>query len=265
MLISLCPAYGTAPAFFEAISVDDVMGYLKGLPEDSTVFIDIDDTIITPCSTAFRASSPDKSMIDQIKEKRELYPNFEDILSHWRLSRKTMLIDKKWPDALKDLSSRGIKAFGLTQMGTGKFGSIPSMEQWRYNELRSLGIVFSELPDSPQAKVTGASLYKGIYFTGDKNSKSETLAQFIPLVAGSTLIIIDDREKHLADLQKFCAEHGIKFVGILFKGLEMVPGQPNPAVSKFQKEYLIEHAKWLEDDEVKELMQRAERKVVSGL
>ena len=263
MLVSLSSVYGAT--FPHAMSVEEVLGYLKLLPENSTVFIDIDDTIITPRSTAFRASSPDKLMIDKIKEQRQLYPNFEDILSNWRLSRKTMLIDKKWPDALKDLSSRGIKAFGLTQMGTGKIGSIPSMEQWRYNELRSLGIVFSELPDSPQTKDTGASLYKGIYFTGDKSSKSETLAQFIPLTAGSTIVMIDDREKHLADLEKFCAEHAIKFVGILYKGLETLLGQPNPAVSKFQREYLIEHAVWLEDDEAKELMERADKKVIAGL
>ena len=54
-----------------------------------------------------------------------------------------MLIDDSWPEVMTSLK-KGYQVFGLTKMNTGEFGNIKSMEEWRFNELQSLNISFSQ-------------------------------------------------------------------------------------------------------------------------
>ena len=58
----------------------------------------------------------------------------ERLISKWRLSREVILTDPDWPDFLRNID----RPYGLTKMDVGHFGEIPSMENWRNNELKRI-------------------------------------------------------------------------------------------------------------------------------
>ncbi|EER21853.1 hypothetical protein REISMN_00280 [Rickettsia tamurae subsp. buchneri] len=143
-------------------------------------------------------------------------------------------------------------------MNTGEFGNIPSMQDWRYKELKSLGIEFSdneELAIYNSGQKDDAICYKGIFITGN-HSKSSTLSKFSDKLKASFIVFVDDRTKHVEDVRDYCKKNNIGFLGILFDGLKHLTGEPDPKLAEFQESYLIENAKWLEDEEAYGLMVR---------
>ena len=239
----------------------DIGFYLQQLPKDSIILVDVDDTIITPRSKTFR-TAPYNKLIDNIKKNKDNYPAYQEIVSNWRLQRKVMLLDENWPAMLKQLREK-FSVYAITKMDTGRFGNIPSMEQWRYEELRDLGIEFSKNNEIPSTILDDGQnnpmFYNGIFITGER-SKSQTLDIYRSFLKSSIIVLIDDRLEHLEDIKAFCDKHSIKFIGLLFKGLENFKDRPDPAISDFQAKYLIENAQWLEDDKAYKVMSQSKTK-----
>jgi len=239
--------------FVEIKHAEKLIGIILDFTKDTLIFLDVDDTLITPVSTTFRAP-PYNQLIDQIKNNKLDYPNFAEIVSNWRLQRKIMLLDKNWP-AVIDQLKLNFSVYGLTKMDTGRFGNIESMEKWRTNELGSFGVMFSDDMNVPEGVINGASFYKGMFMTGP-STKGQTLDYYLQYLPTQHIVLVDDKVDYLKDVQNFCNEHFIKFTGILFQGLQELPGQPNPDIAAIQKRYLIENAHWLEDNEAQELLKK---------
>lgn len=232
----------------------EVQDALSILQEGAVIFMDVDDTLITPKSKMFHWASPHRFLIDDLKKDREKIPNFEAILSHWRLQRETMLVSEEWPK-LMHLLKQKYSVYALTKMETGPIGAISSMEQWRYDELTHKGISFTPSFEGTFKSVLRDNLltpypitfFHGIFITGSY-TKGDVLDIFLETQTPAQIVLIDDREEHLDDVKEACARHGIPFLGIFFKGMELIPGLPDPKVADFQKEHLLAHAVWLEDD-----------------
>lgn len=241
-------------SFTTASSASEILELIKNIPAEALIFLDVDDTIITPKSVTFR-KPPYNQMLDRIKANKGNYDNFEEIVSNWRLQRKVILIDEEWVQVLNNLK-KDYPVYALTQMNTGECGNIPSMQKWRYEELKSLGIEFSDnkkLAIFNSAKKDDAVFYKGIFITGN-HSKSGTLAKFSKELQASFIVFVDDRKNHIEDMQNYCEKNNIGFLGILFDGLKNLSGEPDPKLAQFQEQYLIENAEWLEDVEAYKLM-----------
>lgn len=238
-----------------AYTLLEVQTILATLERGTVIFLDVDDTLITPQSKTFRATSPFRTLIDHIKKQRDNIPNFERVLSHWRLQRKICLVSDQWPEYIEILK-KNYAVYALTKVDTGRVGAISSMEKWRYNELKGLGITFT--PTCPgisegtlvedTSKSYPATFYKGIFMTGSFN-KGDVIAAFLKTQRPSQIVLIDDREDYMQDAVVECNRQFIPFLGILFKGVELIPGKPNPQVAEFQKRNLIDHAEWVEDEE----------------
>jgi len=245
------------PKFPTASSALEIFELIKTIPAEASIFLDVDDTIITPKSVTFR-SPPFNQMLDRIKANKSNYDNFEEMVSNWRLQRKVMLIDEKWVNVINKLKENH-PVYALTQMNTGEFGNIPSVQEWRYNELKNLGIEFSgneKLAIYNTAKKDDAVFYKGIFITGN-HSKSGTLAKFVEGLQASFIVFVDDRKKHIEDVQDYCQKNNIGFLGILFDGLKNLSGEPDPKLAEFQELHLIENAEWLEDEAAYKLMKES--------
>ncbi|HJD55854.1 MAG TPA: DUF2608 domain-containing protein [Rickettsia endosymbiont of Pyrocoelia pectoralis] len=235
-------------------SAAEILNIISNLPPETVIFLDVDDTIITPKSVTFR-EPPYNQMIDRIKANKSNYNNYEEIISNWRLQREIILIDENWVKTLNILKEK-FQVFALTQMNTGQFGNISSVQEWRYEELKSLDIEFSDnekLEIYNSARNDDAVFYKGIFITGN-HSKSYTLAKFSNDLNARFIVFVDDRKKHLEDVEDYCKKNNIGFLGILFDGLKKLQDKPDPKLAEFQESYLIENAKWLEDEEAYELM-----------
>ncbi len=238
-----------------AYTVADIREVLSKVDEGAVIFIDVDDTLITPESKVFHWSSPYRFLIDDLKKNKDKYKNFESILSHWRLTRKTILVSEDWPGFIALLKEK-YPVYALTKMDSGRLGDIPSMERWRYEELTSKGISFTPSYDGISEGIiatdpltsSSATFYKGIFITGALN-KSDVLRAYFNVKQPSQIVLIDDRPEYLEDAIEECNRQHIPFLGILFKGMELIPGKPDPHVVEFQKETLFEKGEWLEDEE----------------
>lgn len=244
------------------IAVQQIEEIRPHIPPNATVFVDVDDTLITPASLAFAFGSPVRTMIDELKAKRDQFPDYEDILSHWRLNRSVRLVEEGWPLYLAELRRRQ-SVFGLTQMDTGRLGGIPSMEKWRAEELARLGLTFTEeegqepqvLVECTVEKPCPGTVYKGIFITGS-HTKGAVIQAFFARYRVESLVLIDDRLHHLDDVGAICREAHIPFKGLLYKGVEGIAGTPDLAVAAFQKQQLFEQKQWLEDKAAEALMKK---------
>lgn len=240
---------------FTAYHLHEIQEVLSKVSEGAVIFIDVDDTLIAPQSTLFRAASPYRSFIDQIKKDRDNIPNFERVLSHWRLQRKTILVSEKWPHLIQSLKIK-YPVYGLTKMETGALGDIPSMEKWRYEELKDKGVIFTpfhngiseEILVKDASRPYSALFFQGIFVTGSFN-KGEVIHEFLKTQTPTQIILVDDRQEMLDDVDEECTRQSMPFLGIHFKGAELMTGAPNPKIAEFQKQYLLKHCEWLEDEE----------------
>ncbi len=247
----LVTASGTHLKITEAKTASEVTSLLEDVPQDSTIFVDIDDTIIAPISNSFRIHHS-KDFISGIKARPEDYTNPEEIVSNWRLQRKVILIDNDWI-AVLDKLKKSYPVYGLTAMDSGRCGKIDSMEQWRSDELQGLGVVFTQNKIIQELKADAGYkvdpvFYDGIFFTG-KASKGDTIKLFDEALSVKFIVFIDDRLDHIQNVEEFCKHNDIGFLGIHFTGAKFVSGTYDSELAAFQKQYLIEHGKWLEDDE----------------
>jgi hypothetical protein len=243
-----------------AHTIDEIRQALSGWEDGAVVFVDVDDTLITPQSKLFRWTSPYRFLIDDLKKDRQRYQNFEEIISHWRLTRKTMLISEDWPALIQDLKKRS-KVYALTKMESGALGKIPSMEKWRHEELKRKGITFTPsfqnlneaLLSDEKSEGNPSSFYGGIFITGSF-PKSAVIRSYLKSNKPSQIIFIDDRIEYLQDVQQECQRQNIPFLGIHFKGMERIDGSPDPKVAEFQKASLLEKCQWWEDEEAEKLL-----------
>lgn len=238
-------------AFPKIQTAAELYQHLGALSKNAIIFLDVDDTIITPISKTFRIS-PYKEMIEEIKNNKDKYTNHDILVSHWRLERKIILVDPTWPQIIDQLKQT-YPVYGLTKLDSGQFGAIESMELWRYAELKALGIEFSEDPSIPTGSIEDASFYKGLFITG-KNSKSQTLAYYLRYLTAETFVVVDDKAENLESIQDGCYSQDINFIGILFQGLNRLENNVNPEIASLQKQHLIQHAHWLEDDAAQKLL-----------
>jgi hypothetical protein len=240
----------------ECVSIHDLRPELEQLQSGDWFIVDVDDTLITPQALMFRPSSPFCALIDDLKKAAP--PNLAEIVSTWRLSRKTMLVEQEWPAICAMLKNKGVTVIALTSMHTGTFGKISSMEQWRANELKSLGITFSPfatetievLIDSDQQPAT---LHQGILFTG-AHPKSDVLKSFMAMYGlPSKIFFFDDRLAQIELLQELCKEMNIPYKGYHYQAVTKLPYNSATDYGAIQTKALLDHCHWLEDEDVKEI------------
>lgn len=258
---------GMKDSFAEIVtstSLEEMIGALEELQEGDLVLVDVDDTLMTPVSKVFHDQNRrGLHFIDELKSEK--IPNLPEILGTWRLTRKVQLVNKLWPVVLTKLRERGVWVFGLTQMETGPCGPIPSMEEWRFQELKQYGFTFTQsiggrssfrLKENPKGQY--AAFYNGIIMTGPF-LKGEILEAFLTetKLAPKQIVFFDDRRPHVEDVQKVAMKRDILFLGIHFKENDKMLSRPDPRVVALQKDVLIKKKTWLEDEEAEKYIQQS--------
>lgn len=240
----------------ECVSIHDLKPELDQLQSGDWFIVDVDDTLITPQAVMFRPSSPFNALIDDLKKTAP--PNLAEIVSTWRLSRKTMLVEQEWPTILEMLKKKGVTVIALTSMHTGTFGKISSMEHWRANELKSLGIIFSPIATDTikvliNSKQQPATLHQGILFTGS-HPKSDVLKSFIAMYGlPSKILFFDDRLPQVELLQELCKDMNIPYKGYHYLAVTKLPYNSATDYGAIQTKALLDNCQWLEDEAVKEM------------
>lgn len=200
-------------------SVSEISKVMSDFNENTTLMLfDIDDTVITTASHFV-------NNIDTLKDKKDSLSDSDkelcnELISSWRLERPVFLTDLDWSNFLRN----SIHCYGLTKMDVGRFGCIPSIEQWRYDELRSNGITFNvQYPitereyDQPHSVgLNDATFFKGIFFTGNAK-KGDIVKELLKTNKYTSVLFVDDKVEQLQNVQSACDEMNIKCKPLQFQ------------------------------------------------
>ena len=232
--------------------------------DESLVLFDVDDVLIAPTDEFNFRSEIRKTLKNELaqdKEKKEI----QEIFSDFFLKRKVQLVNKNMPSLLAYLKNKRIPASALSAWWTNQFGKINEMEHQRLKELNHVGISFVDI--SP--------FNKDIDFTSHKNEKGGTpmiisgviltaladKGEILGLALNQTkskfkkIIFIDDQMKYLHEVEKFCNEKGIEFLGIHYTEASKLPIPVlDPEKEKLRFDILKRDQIWLLDDELRKLL-----------
>ena len=114
---------------------------------------------------------------------------------------------------------------------------------------------------SSPAMTYAGTFYKGIFSTGSFN-KSDIVRSYLQKEKPTQVVLVDDRLGQLQDVSEECLRRSIPFIGVHFKGHELIPGIPDPSLAEFQKNYLLNNHEWLEDEEAERSRAALERCLV---
>ncbi|EFB41392.1 DUF2608 domain-containing protein [Parachlamydia acanthamoebae] len=246
--------------------INEINAYIENIDEDTLVVFDVDEVLISTtdiflhpeCDEIFLGLIYDafeKAKTD--KEKDEL----ENQLSLTMLLPKRVLVEGSTPGFIESLQVKGIKTMALTSCPTGRFGVIPSVEQWRIRHLKTLGIDFSaEAPCQESFSLTEickknrpAPLFENGILFSKGYSKGEVLIAFLKRInwKPSNVLFIDDLADNLESVKQYLDEFDIPFVGFHYLGASLPKDKIDPDLIKFQFDYLLKHGKWLSDEEIR--------------
>lgn len=258
-------------------SIEHLYDEMKTYDENTLVIFDVDDTLITPQDVILRPKGRHlrRFVVNTLSQsnKEKFLERKDYITSSVLLQRKIQLIEEFTPHLVNALQKNGIKVIALTAISAGRLGLIPSVEDWRINELAQFGynfdgifedtIFFKELSDLPPIKVYGNEVLntsqpvykKGIIFSGI-TPKGNALKEFLELIKWKPqlVVFVDDHLIFLESVEKNMQSLGIDFIGYHYDAAEKLPGDLDESVAKIQFDYVMETGLWLSDDEARALM-----------
>lgn len=239
---------------FEAIEAE-----LLSLDQDALVVFDVDFTLIVPEDKMLRPSG-EKYLREITQEKLRGYSKekIDELTSQVMLQSRVRLTDVKSLELLDLLQQKGIKTVALTAIRTGEYGAIPSMEDWRVQQLRRLGIdfaysfpgvnpiVFSEF----QGKGPSPAFSQGIICTV-RYKKGQVLKAFLEHLnwKPSKVVFVDDRLDCLQSVETEMDLLGIPTMGFLYTAETGKNERIDEEIADFQINTLLEEGRWLSDDD----------------
>lgn len=171
--------------------------------------------------------------------------------------RKPALVENDTPYFIDSLQKKKFRVIALTMIDTGAFPGIGCIEQWRDQELKSLGIDFSKAFPRLDYEHLGLDLKQhrhgypkfrsGILFAAGYN-KGKILEAFLNRVSfkPKQIVFIDDKKENLTAIQSYCQQHALAFKGYHYTKAN----NPAPlltedlAIAEQQFSYFAEYGIW---------------------
>lgn len=254
----------------------------KTLDSKDLVIFDVDGVLLIEEDAIFGVKAENKALWTKLFRSEKRIPSLSSdegrcLYSIVRQQSICVPVDEKVIQIIENLQAKNVKTIALTAIKTGRNGIIEKTEDWRFDQLKVVGIDFSTsfhldepLMLLPQKTYLEYSLHnvnssvfakKGIVFTGEY-SKGDVLRSFLAAIEWwpERIIFIDDNKSLLESVANMCKDLGIQFMGLHYIGAEEVSKPIDENVAKFQVDYLFDHKKWLSDQQAKNLMQELQNK-----
>lgn len=220
--------------------MQEVFDALSNADSKTLAIFDVDMVLIQPSDPAFqmanmkRFSAISKRIMKEVPIDKQMI-----FLSLMTISSNPVLIDDRTPQFIDQIIRRGVPAMALTANLTGKFGTIPKMEQWRVDGLRQLGIDFSKtapcqtglvFDDLASYRDNYSTYLNGVLFVnGTTVSKGEAFLSFLEKSRffPNRVIFIDDREDNLKNLEEAIQklDRPIEYQGYHYLGAQKYPSK----------------------------------------
>ena len=249
-------------------------------PKDTLVVFDIDLVLITPSDEIFILCFTDDGQKLLVNIHEELWSRLplhevEEMQSILMLTQPWRSVTPDTPQIFNQIKNKGYKVLGLTASGTGSFGKIRSMEKWRVNELKSIGITFHKnfinaKPGALDSYIPNVSEYyakarhacfpaaeDGIIFTC-MIPKGETLDAYLQFakIKPKKIIFIDDRLTNLETVSEYCKKTNIQYIGYEYTAIKEQAKhiKLNSRRVKLQFKILELTKTWLNDEQADNLL-----------
>lgn len=241
-----------------APNLDVLERYIKELDSNALVIFDVDytllvpdDRILAPCGEEYL-----KKIIKSIPYSHEEGKILHSIVM---LQASISLIDKKIFNILNELKQKNIKTIALTAIPTGQFGLISNAEQWRVQQLASLGIYldwsFPEIDSLTLEDFTGKSapVFKKGVLASSTYPKGQVLCAFLKKLqwVPSTILFIDDKMDFINSVEQELEKENIRHISFYYTAARDQSFALDYKVADFQFKHLIQQKTWLNDEEAK--------------
>lgn len=218
----------------EITTLQQAKPYFSQATSNTLILFDVDSTLTTPSDPYLRRPAIKKNKAFYERIMRPLTENQKRIFSHVLVIQSpSQLLDKDWPVFIKRLQGKS-KTLAMTAAKTGPLGSLlDSFPEWRYQELKRLGIDFSKtFPGSLQFKHLSdfgnehPGIEKGIIYCGQQTPKGHVLKSVLEELAfmPENIIFIDDKMHNIHSLSSAIKHHfpEMRFIGIQYKAMEIL-------------------------------------------
>lgn len=260
LLILIVPLEGRIVRTSNLEALWEMSDYLG--PDDLVAF-DVDETLIIERDLFLRPCGK-KCVKRMLQMNADHYDEeMHDLLvSRMIQQRKVDLVDEKVTALIRKLQNRGVRVIALTAMRTGPMGEIPCMQEWRFNELQSLGIDFQEA--YPEIETVEFSEFSGSrpphYMKGilcsSRFPKGEVLVAFLEKIEQhpKSVIFIDNSRNNLESMEIELKKAGIDHLGLYYVAATKLKGRIHPKVAEIQIRILVQEHRWVSDGEAREIL-----------
>ena len=266
-ILILLPALSAqvSSEIIESYDLKAVSEHFQNLDSESLLLWDVDETLIIAADLILKPGNEavmynienhyfnDKST----QERRWLVSNIFHRMPF-------CLVEADVLPLISDLQQKSIPMLCLTAMRTGPYGAIDSMEVWRVNQLRKLGIDFSALfPQHSPLEWEETLPYKGYpafkegIICCDRVPKGIVLTTFLQKIdwRPNKVLFIDNDSDYLASVEEAMEALNIPFIGIHYRAVETMIPEVDEELAHHQFEVLVTEEIWLSDAEAKAAMQ----------
>lgn len=244
-----------------APTLDVVEEYIKDLDENALVVFDVDYTILVPNDRILARGEYFQKIMEKLRDFQE---DGEVLGSKILIQAQISLIDERILNLLEILKQKNIKVIALTAMPTGRFGLMPNAEQWRVQQLASLGIhldwSFPEIDSIMFEEFEGQKrlpVFKRGILASVKYPKGQVLCAFLKRMQWkpSKVFFIDDGMQYINSVECELDKENIQHISFHYTAAADLSSQFDQKLADFQLDYLIYKNEWLSDEEAKNKME----------
>jgi len=238
------------------------------IDNQTLVVFDVDEVLIYAKPESIRelyvGSKEVYSVINQVAQnKGGLAGSFSAVdLESMIYAKSTRHLVEKGVSRLIERLKTNSHVIALTNFYTGEFGVIPSIENWRYNELKGYGIEFEDvglIEFGNMSSLRGRNPVhdRGIIYC-DYVNKGDLLLEYYKQLPYpiNHVIFIDDKPNNCLAVEK--AFDGVVDTVEVYNYLGGIKEKApfDPELAKLQLTTLMLRGSWLEDAEAKEMLGR---------
>ena len=231
---SCFPPTKNIPEISSIDSIEKAKTFFEHATDNDLFVFDVDEVIFEPTEpllqTRFFENPSFKDLIDEFhtfaKTKKDSEKYIDLIASKFLVNTPIQPVEKTLIDNILALQKRNIRVIVLTAIGGGRFGVIERWEEWRYQQLLSMGLDFStsfaqqqigfdELQKSDCTIHRGTGFHPAVFYKGivcsSCFSKGIVLADFLKKVGWrpATVYFFDDRSKNVESVAQEMEKMGI--------------------------------------------------------
>ena len=217
-------------------TIQDAEDIFAQADENTLIVFDIDSTLTTPSDPALRRHAIKKHLPTYTQLTSSLTPYQKQIFDHLlAMKSPSQLLEPGFLDVILRLHKKGVNMIACTASKMGAVGDIePQFQVWRFNELKRLGIDFSQIfpgqvlfPDLADYNNGSTGMEKGIICSGHKLEKGVVFLRALAFLAckPTKIIFIDDKlnnvDSFVSIVQK--ALPNVKVIGVNYLAVLELP------------------------------------------